>query len=1131
MCQIKLLFVLLLFAGQYCYGQFTVPEPVPPTPEAGKIVQQVLTPPNFYTGTSSISIPLYTINAKEVNLPISINYNTGGIKAAENATWVGLGWSLSTGGVISRNVKSFNDFVNDSGGGRLGYCYDPEPVPDQLQNWTGYDWLDPYWHEYMASPHDTEPDVFTYSFLNSSGEFVLSKLDSSNEIEVVKTSINTDKILFDKNNKNFTVVNDRGIKGIFAVKEYVLNISGSNGFENWSACEGQYVDILQSLNEGKRAITSWYLSEIILPSGRKINFNYDIQSDGYSNYFSISSPSWGEIKTYDTYYQKVDDQDNQNCSRIISEHVYLSSISSSDFEFQINFNKAIRDDIEWVDPSNSLYSSWLTSIGNFRNGISEVKKPQKLTSISIKNTSAYSTLNLKVDFFQTYFSGASGNSYDNLRLRLDSVKIADQVYQFEYYTGLPNKSTLGLDYWGFYNGKDGNLELTPVIVNYPPDNITTVAYMPQNFYYQTDNRKANFNFGKAGLLYKVTYPTKGSVIYEYESNEYKLEGREAIVAEGTTNILATGLSSDQSVTLDYKGYGVDGCTGMITLRESTMCKDFFLGNNCTIASEDINATAVELLNPDGTQKSFLNYDFQYYNDTNTYTRETFYNNTSTDINISDPGIYTLKAYGKKDIDGSTKYYGDISLEVPKKCLNDYPTKYEDNVYNQIAGGARIISITLQDAAGKQLLKKAYEYSSPDQGNTWSSGRLMSPLMDLKFNKQSTAPTYIHIHSSGSVIDNSNAAQGSHIGYSFVREKIVGPNETIGLTDYYFYNEPNYLAPWSKSNQVAMANISFKEKNGSLTYNSNHKLLSTGSTSTINSTSNKYQFTILGQVNAMKVNWASSKGLHSFYKINRGVNSLVEAVSTTYSQTDDIVSKNIYSYNTYNQQIKITEKDQFNNIIRETELKHPVDYTNPGTLIQNMITQNVLAPVIEQKNDQMGSITSEGIKYKIYNNMALVDTIFSRNTSFTFSGSTNGEVFPDSYEEVAFINDYDNVGNVLEVGKRDGVLTSYIWGYNLNYPVAKIENASRKDIEAILGAGYHAGSGPLSSSSIDLLKSNLPNALITIYTYNPGIGIATVTDPNGFKSTYEYDTVGRLKIIKDKDNNIVKLYDYNYMIGN
>jgi hypothetical protein len=62
-------------------------------------------PVNMFSGVPDISIPLYEIKSGEISVPIVLKYHAAGNKVGDLSSWVGLGWSLSAGGEISRNVK------------------------------------------------------------------------------------------------------------------------------------------------------------------------------------------------------------------------------------------------------------------------------------------------------------------------------------------------------------------------------------------------------------------------------------------------------------------------------------------------------------------------------------------------------------------------------------------------------------------------------------------------------------------------------------------------------------------------------------------------------------------------------------------------------------------------------------------------------------------------------------------------------------------------------------------------------------------------------------------------------------------------------------------------------------------
>lgn len=75
-----------------------VKEPGWPTPNAASLGKYGDIPVSHHTGVTNISIPIYTIQEGDINLPISLDYHSSGIKVDEVASWIGLGWSLNVGG-------------------------------------------------------------------------------------------------------------------------------------------------------------------------------------------------------------------------------------------------------------------------------------------------------------------------------------------------------------------------------------------------------------------------------------------------------------------------------------------------------------------------------------------------------------------------------------------------------------------------------------------------------------------------------------------------------------------------------------------------------------------------------------------------------------------------------------------------------------------------------------------------------------------------------------------------------------------------------------------------------------------------------------------------------------------------
>src|SRR6185436_4503228 len=86
-----------------------LPKVIGPSPNAASIQRFGEYKAGTYTGIAPISIPLYNISLKDISIPISISYRSSGIRVDEESSRVGLGWNLSAGGVISRNIMGLDD--------------------------------------------------------------------------------------------------------------------------------------------------------------------------------------------------------------------------------------------------------------------------------------------------------------------------------------------------------------------------------------------------------------------------------------------------------------------------------------------------------------------------------------------------------------------------------------------------------------------------------------------------------------------------------------------------------------------------------------------------------------------------------------------------------------------------------------------------------------------------------------------------------------------------------------------------------------------------------------------------------------------------------------------------------------
>lgn len=124
--------------------------------------------------------------------------------------------------------------------------------------------------------------------------------------------------------------------------------------------------------------------------------------------------------------------------------------------------------------------------------------------------------------------------------------------------------------------------------------------------------------------------------------------------------------------------------------------------------------------------------------------------------------------------------------------------------------------------------------------------------------------------------------------------------------------------------------------------------------------------------------------------------------------------------------------------------------------------------------------------------------------------------------------YDGLGNLLQQRRMGDVATVYVWGYNSTRPVAEIKNATHSQVQAVLGVDPNGLTTEAQlRAALDRLRQQLPQALVTTYTYDPLVGITSQTDPSGHPVTYEYDALGRLLRAKDERGRILSQNDYHY----
>ena len=134
------------------------------------------------------------------------------------------------------------------------------------------------------------------------------------------------------------------------------------------------------------------------------------------------------------------------------------------------------------------------------------------------------------------------------------------------------------------------------------------------------------------------------------------------------------------------------------------------------------------------------------------------------------------------------------------------------------------------------------------------------------------------------------------------------------------------------------------------------------------------------------------------------------------------------------------------------------------------------------------------------------------------------------------NQYDSKGNILQYTTKGNIPTAIIWGYNNTAPIAKIEGATyaealnlASDIITKSNEDVDVSKEKLLMNALDAFRnqSAFKNLNITTYTYDPLVGVTSITPSTGLREFYKYDSVGRLQSVVDANGNILKENNYNY----
>jgi hypothetical protein len=1165
--------ILVLLLSQSAKAQvdqrvYDLQNVTPPSPNAASLGKYADWPVNLYTGLPEISIPIYELKGRNLSVPIGLSYHASGIKVGENASSVGLGWSLEAGGVITRSVRG----LPDDAGGTSGYLglRSQYNNPGDLSSGTAipsYDTVDQL--SVAQGNSDSEPDLYMFNALGRSYKFYFS-----GDGTIVTQPYSNLKITCNLSDSSWTVTMEDGTQLQFGGGYQFVEQTSSISFSTYSF------------------ISSWCLHYLISPEHDTVRFTYtqsSIQQDGY-------------------YYQVDYTLDHLAANNLTSGVPTTTKSGTSKVQNQsvtMLTPATIESDLGRVEFDTTTRSDLTGAVA-----VSGIKIFSKLQNAYIKS----------YKYYYGYSTAASGNVYTAgstnppYRLKLDSLEeipsdnSQPNFWQFAYNPkSLPSRKSFAQDYWGYFNGATGNTTFLPPVLSFDPDG------------HPSGNRSPDSASMMAEMLTRITYPTGGYSQFTYEPNSY-ISYQQEFGAVGVNPSLY--LTADQSnftntysdtftiASTQYYNFQFEG------IFSSTYLADY--GVSTTLASAKLFNNTGTLLTSIALKKGD--------NEIN-YTTSSIELNPGTYIftmsSISPQGDFDTTAQSVS-LQASFSYvaslgYGNVTqlvggVRIKSIVSNDnLDTSRNIQKYYQYENPFVVSPLDPSNDFVSLTTDNLYDCVGTDDGGTLTACGAPGCL----------ATSVVYQARNSSTKFSLGSIQGGPIGYGKVTEKF-GPNGENGENVYY-YSSVDDINDASAKGFPYPAICSLDYERGLLlekdTYTSDSLLIS--------KTLNTYQFTGRGSIKAYKAafqfNTLSSCYSYPYFSslvdeifyndyTNQGMHTSSTTITYNTATGDSVESTTYYYYDdSLNMQPVRTKRvnSKGDTVLEYTrtpfelaDINSSISLTSTAAAaLDTMLSRNMVGQSVETERYVGGALTNKSLKnYKVQpNGLVLPDNVMWQNYNNPIETRIN---FPG----------YDNFGNLLQQAKTGDEYHSYIYDYDANYPIAQVVNADTASIayssfEADGTGNWTLGSGSVDTTTgftgsksfnlgssvskaglnssttylvsywttnnsafsisgtisgypvkgktiyvnnnswtlylhkvtgqstitvsgtghIDELRLYPANAQMITYTYTPLVGMTSQTDIGNRVTYYEYDGLQRLKRIRDQDYNILKTFEYQYQV--
>ena len=1152
-----------------------MPNVVPPSPEASSLGKFTEVPISHYTGLPNISIPIYTINQDGVSIPIGLSYHARGVKVSDIAPRTGMGWSLQYGGSISRQVRGKADEHPTNGYlsnkfDFINYSLSQETrslVNNKETNDPGY---------------DRYPDQFNFSAGGISGKFILDYrtgepiVQSFDDVKVTYTRTGSGE--FSGAIKAFVITDAQGNKYYFGesknvpnvVKRYGQDYQTSGGFSIYHESNPLGVVSDPAGSGTFLAYSSWKLMDIETVNGSYINYYYE--NSATSDYFRKSydkhdASSEGGITNSLTNIGNIS-KIHTRLSQIVSYEKQLSKIVFNNGRDKIIFENSqdVRDDFDG-------YALDKIEIYNKDNFIKSFKLNYHYTQSTDQSNLLWYFTNLSNSNFVKSFSRMFLSSIQEEFPDTENPQIRRSLPPHEFVYDdqkLPSTFSSRQDYWGYYNGAENNGPFTRLF-NYG-------TYVP--------DRRVNVAKSEAGILKEINYPTGGKAKFTYEQNKgflpsefndlvipkvnpklkIELTREDFSYQSGTYAPYQLQLPSNTNLTFKIN------CTSITQEGNLFPVNCFFnfrINNNLVNIGEDINFNtqfqgtnfiltiepAVDASIPPNAHREdyarfTINMEYDGHNIGELYGPgkriKKIENITETGEVLTKEYEYVYTTYDSATDTYNSRPIGAIiglpgyvnTVDHPDYgimhiYLNDTGSSFSSFQPNAI-GYSNVIEY--QGTKANNIGKTEYTFTNlSDSGDSYYNFPYHPPT-DNEWLRGKNIETKIYKKNQGQ-------------GYTLVKE----------IFNKYLYGGSEYD---DDLQYTGLININFPFTPQAILLDWDTNFVDGGVFNDIpagyykDRTFFKLPLFIRQSIpfNDPNFNVVTDLSGYRIYNLIGGTQHLLRTTEKDYLDNGTLEKQTTYSYN-YDRHYKASQVSTVTSdgdamiqqftypqdfVIQDIESQDPLVQQHRFVPIEVRSYRDIDNNGVADANELLN--TTETV-YQWYNLPGEETTDIENNDRPIYAPSiikTGKGVNSNNMENRIEFKDYDSDGNILVVSKTDGNDIIYIYGYNNTLPIAKIENATLNQVESLAHGVRNASNGDDSSCTINEncsenalrtaqtnLRNGLQKAMVTTYTYDPLIGVTSMTDPRGNTVYYEYDDFNRLLQVKDFEGNILSKNKYNY----